>query len=128
MTKEKKEKLLITSMTVGLLLIVVGTCLPILQIDAPYFSGQIYKYVFAVGAGVLVISRLFTKYEGDNDRVRRLYRIESWSAIFFCVAAFFMFYDNAARDWLAFTIAGGAIQIYTSIMIPIASKRSNSKE
>ena len=68
---------------------------------------------------MLLIGRIFSSYKGDNLRLKRLYRIESWSAIFFCVAVFFMFYERAgARDWLAFTLAGGAIQIYTSIMIP----------
>ena len=61
-------------------------------------------------------------------RVRRLSRIESWSAIFFCVAAFFVFYDQTSlRDWLAFTLAGGCIQAYTSIMIPRALSKGDKK-
>lgn len=108
--------------TLGMLLIVVGTLLPVF---GNFFYGSAYKYVYTSGAALLLICRIFTKYTGKHDRIRRLYRLESWSAIFFCVAAFFMFYEPlAARDWLAFTLAGGAVQVYTSIMIPLTVKRA----
>lgn len=59
-------------------------------------------------------------------RLKRLYRLETWSALFFCVGTFFIFYDRAGvSDWLAFTLAGGAVQAYTSIMIPRAMRKEN---
>lgn len=101
--------------TIGMLLIAAGTVMPLLMQD----GSDLFKYVYGGGAVMLLIGRIFTSYKGDNVRLKRLYRIEGWSAIFFCVAVFFMIYEGAnARDWLAFTLAGGAIQIYTSIMIP----------
>lgn len=110
---------------IGMLLIVTGTLLPLF---GNYFYGSVYKYIYTAGAVLLLICRLFTKYTGKHDRVRRLYRLESWSAIFFCVAAFFMFYEpTSARDWLAFTLAGGAVQVYTSIMIPLTVKRARNE-
>ena len=110
---------------IGMLLIVAGTLLPLF---GNYFYGSVYKYIYTAGAVLLLICRLFTKYTGMHDRVRRLYRLESWSAIFFCVAAFFMFYEpTSARDWLAFTLAGGAVQVYTSIMIPLTVKRARNE-
>lgn len=122
-TNTKKHEIAVTSntvflwfITIGMLLIAAGTVMPLLMQDA---SSDLFKYVYGGGAAMLIIGRLFTSYKGDNVRLKRLYRIETWSAIFFCVAVFFMFYEGAgARDWLAFTLAGGAIQIYTSIMIP----------
>lgn len=121
---ENPSNIWVVLMTVGMLLIVVGTVIPIFRLHTP-----IYKYVYAAGAVLLLVSRLFTPYRGPVDRLKRLYRIESWSAIFFCVAAFFMFYDpTTARDWLAFTLAGGAIQIYTSIMIPRVMGKSSRKQ
>ena len=101
--------------TIGMLLIAAGTVMPLLTQG----GSDLFKYIYGSGAVMLLIGRLFSSYNGDNIRIKRLYRIETWSAIFFCVAVFFMFYEGAgARDWLAFTLAGGAIQIYTSIMIP----------
>lgn len=103
---------------VPLLLVVAGTAMPILGCQPP-----LWKYVYSAGAVLLLIVRIITPYRGDNLRVKRLSRLESWSAIFFCVAAFFMFYKGAGpTDWLAFTLAGGAVQCYTSIMIPRAQK------
>ena len=110
---------------IGMLLIVAGTLLPLF---GNYFYGSVYKYIYTAGAVLLLLCRLFTRYTGKHDRVRRLYRLESWSAIFFCVAAFFMFYEpTSARDWLAFTLAGGAVQVYTSIMIPLTVKRARNE-
>ncbi|MBQ7854074.1 MAG: hypothetical protein IJ352_03490 [Muribaculaceae bacterium] len=100
--------------TIGMLLIAAGTVMPLLMQE-----GDLFKYVYGGGAVILLIGRIFTTYKGANLRLKRLYRIEAWASIFFCVATFFMFYESAGnRDWLAFTLAGGAIQIYTSIMIP----------
>lgn len=107
--------------TVGLLLIVAGTIIPIFQgFERPYWAmSRWFAYVYAAGAVVLFVSRLFAPYKGKNLRVKRLYRLETWSSVFFIVASFFLFYElESSRNWLAFTLAGGAIQVYTSIMIP----------
>ena len=118
------SKVWILVMTVGMLLIVAGTLMPIWRLD-----NNIYKYVYAVGAVMLLVSRLFNPYRGTDLRLKRLVRIESWSAIFFCVAAFFMFYDpTTARDWLAFTLAGGVIQVYTLIMIPRVEAKNRKQQ
>jgi len=115
----------IIAINLGLLLIVAGTFMPIFN----FLQGTTYRYVYAAGAALLLIARLFTPYTGSVMRVKRLSRIEAWSAIFFCVAAFFMFYEpRVARDWLAFTLAGGVIQIYTSIMIPRTMRRALAGE
>ncbi len=98
----------------GLLLVAVGTLLPM------FGTGQsVYRWIYGAGALISLLGRFGTQYGGPELRLRRLSRIEMWASVFFCVAAFFMFYPGAGgRDWLAFTIAGGAILIYTSIMIP----------
>ena len=110
--------------TIGMLLTAAGTVMPLLMQE-----GDLFKYVYGGGAVILLIGRIFTTYKGTNLRLKRLYRIEAWASIFFCVATFFMFYESAGnRDWLAFTLAGGAIQIYTSIMIPrTIAKTSNQR-
>lgn len=105
-------------MVVGLLLIVAGVALPFIMVMGGWHS-EAYKYIYAAGALTLFVSRLFSPYKGDNLRLKRLFRLETWSAVFFCVGAFFMFYPpgNNMRDVLAFTIAAAVIQCYCSIMI-----------
>ncbi|MBO5780475.1 MAG: hypothetical protein J6R27_05175 [Muribaculaceae bacterium] len=113
--------------TVALLMIVVATFVPIFTaFSTPYIAqSRWFAWLYAAGALLLLVARLFSQYKGSVERVRRLSRIECWSAIFFCVGAFFLFYDKtSARDWLAFTLAGGAIQIFTSIMIPLALRKA----
>lgn len=113
--------------TVALIMIVVGTVMPLLGgANTPFYAlPPAFKFVYSAGALALLVSRLFSPYTGSVVRVKRLYRIETWSSIFFCVAAFFLFYEpETSRDWLAFTLAGGAIQVYTSIMIPRAVRKA----
>lgn len=110
-------------MTIGMLLIVAGTLMPLLLA-----SGGTFRWIYAAGALVLLVARIFAPYTGDVMRLKRLYRLESWSALFFCVATFFMFYQpQTMRDWLAFTMAGGAVQVYTSLMIPRTVSKENKK-
>ncbi len=102
----------------GLLLILLATLVPFFLRNREW-AVDTYKYVYAAGALVLLSARLFSPSADTDMRLRRLRRIESWSAIFFCVASFFLFYPGAElRDWLAFTLAGAAIQIFTSVAIP----------
>lgn len=106
--------------TAGLLLIMAGVLLPILG-KAP----GLYRWIYAAGAVLSLAGRLCVKVPANAPlRVKRLMRIETWSSIFFCAAAAFMFWPGAGNsDWLAFTLAGGAILIYTSIMIPRAARQ-----
>lgn len=97
--------------SLGLLLIAVGVVIPILSGGFP--DSPLYKWLFSAGAIICLIAALFTKApDGASLRDRRWTRIEGWSAVFFCAAAFFMWYPGAtARDWLAFTLAGAVIRI-----------------
>lgn len=116
--------------TIGMLLVAAGTVMPLLMQNCDPQFRDLYKYIYGAGAAMLLVGRIFTPYKGSNIRLRRLYRIEGWSAIFFCVATFFMFYNSigtGGNDWLAFTLAGGAIQIYTSIMIPRTIQKASNK-
>ena len=108
---------------VGMLLIVAGILIPLFTMSV---ENPLFRYIYAAGALLTLIGRAFSPYKGANLRLKRLVRIEAWASIFFCVGAFFLFYPphNPVRDTLAFTLAGGAIQIYTSIMIPRVQKNN----
>lgn len=111
----------------GLLLVMAGTALPLLRTGADWF-----RYIYCAGAVLALIGWIIRKPLGKDApmRARRLSRLEVWSAIMFCVGGFFMFYNSGGpgrMDWLAFTLAGGAIQIYTSIMLPKALAANGKK-
>lgn len=109
------------AVALGLLLIAVGTLIPILNARHTAYADMAptFKYIFAAGAAILLIARICSSYKGKILRLKRFYRIELWSALFFCVGAFFLFDEpDSTRNWIAFTLAGAAIQLYTSFMIP----------
>jgi hypothetical protein len=60
-------------------------------------------------------------------RLRRLYRLELCSAVLFVVAAIIAFVGayGSGRDWIALTMAGAAIKIYTTIAIPNRLQKRN---
>lgn len=122
---DMKQKIMLALVTLGMVMIAAGIVIPIITFD---LESDTFRYIYAAGALILVIGRIFTPYQGDNTRVKRLSRIEAWAAIFFCMAAFLLFYERTSlRDALAFTLAGGLIQVYTSIMIPIADRKKSKR-
>ena len=106
-------------MNIGLLMILIGTALPLFfpNLEVTIYNQQLFRYIFSAGAVLAFIGRLIApSYKGSVLRVRRLARIELWSCIAFCVGAFFMWYTPQKLDWLAFTLAGGVLQVYSSLM------------
>lgn len=94
----------------------------------PFFAGPasvVFRIIFSIGAALCLAGRLLTPAQGPTLRVRRLVRLLTWSALFFCVAAFFMWYNEIPRDWLAFVLAGGIIQCYVSLMLPREIRKAN---
>lgn len=112
---------------VGLLAIVAGVLIPIMT-NNPF--GNAFRYVYAAGAGLTLLSNFFEPAAPQSVpiRIKRLMRLESWSSLLFCVAAFFAFYSAPQlRDWLAFTLAGAAVRIYSSIAINIIAAKQTRK-
>ena len=101
---------------IGLLLVLAATMAPFFLMEQQW-AQLIYPYVYSAGALIVLLARIFTSK--GKGRLRRLRHLEVWIGIIFCVAAVFLFYPGAAlRDWLAFTLAGAALQVYTSLAIP----------
>ncbi len=111
-----KEKILPPLATLGFLMIAVAMVIPL--VNGPEYNGEWYKYLYAVGAVMMFVCSLMTPYRGKDNKLRRLYRIQSWGAIMFCAATFFLFWPGASmRDWIAFTLAGAVIRAYSNFAI-----------
>ncbi len=107
----------------ALLVIFLATLVPFLLMDNEV-ACEAFPYVYSAGALALLLVRLFTPFKGTDLKLKGWHRIESWTAIIFCVAAFFLFYNpHQLRDWLAFTLAGAVLQAITSIAIPAREKK-----
>jgi len=119
----------LVTVNLGLVLIVAGTAIPLLRITGFDSTGLIARILYSAGAAAVLIGRLFApSTAGLPLRVRRLCRIEIWTGIIFCAGAFFWWYTPERMDWLAFTLAGAVIQIYTSLTIPRAMDKAQGKE
>ena len=100
--------------------VVVATALPLLQC-----GGGAVRWIYAAGALAVIAGRALTPfYDLFILLVRRLYRMEVWAGIMFAAGAFFLFWPGAsAQDAIAFTLAGGALEVYASLTIPRAARR-----
>ena len=119
----KRQKIANILSGIALIIIAIGVLMPL--VTGP--GGTIYRYVFSVGAVMLLVGRILDKYRGELFRGRRLYVIQRWSARCQCAAAFFMFYSIDPRDWLVFVLAGAVLQLYVSIMVPVAIRKAAKK-
>lgn len=103
------------------LLAAIGLCILAVGIVVPLIQGgvsDITRIIFSIGAVVCLVGRILGRPGDDQPlRLRRLLRLQIWSGIFFCVAAFFIWYSRMTTDWLAFTLAGGLVQAYVSIAV-----------
>ncbi|MCI8998214.1 MAG: hypothetical protein HFJ95_04385 [Muribaculaceae bacterium] len=98
--------------TIGLLAIMGAACMPLLRMG----TGTA-KYIYAAGAAMVLAGKFIMPVNKEwAVRLRRLMRMEIWTALIFVVGAVFMFLPGT--DWIAFTLAGGVLTLYTSIMIP----------
>jgi hypothetical protein len=104
---------------VGLLLILAGLVAPFF-FAGTFYAQTLYKYVYALGAAVCTVAAFCMPRNIKDLRLRRLYRLELCSAVLFVVAAGISFSGayGSGRDWIALTLAGAAIKIYTTIAIP----------
>lgn len=107
----------------ALLLILLATAAPFF-LRGYAWAIDSYRYVFCAGAVILLAVRLLQRRTSSDMRLKRLYRLDTWVGVIFCVAGVFLFYPGAQlRDWIAFTLAGAALQAYTSIAIPAREKK-----
>ena len=117
----------------GLLLVLVATATPFFLMHTPWAIAA-YPWVYGAGAIILLVARLFVTHQTADDRLKRLYRLEKWSPILFIAALAILLYNQyydpthtTLRDWLAFTMAGAALQVFTGFAIPARMKKSNAQ-
>ncbi|MBR5103008.1 MAG: hypothetical protein IK092_07780 [Muribaculaceae bacterium] len=123
MTDKSKNTLLGWLLAIGMLTMLVTAVLPLFDVYWDYS-----KYAFGLGAALTFMVRLAEHYDGDNLRIRRLYRMQRISALLYCVSAFLLIYPGfQMRDWLAFLLAGAVLQTYAMFMIDHELKKEQKK-
>lgn len=109
---------------IGLIIIMIAVALPLFHAWLPAV-----KWICGVGAAAHLVGRFGMLPASRNLplRLKRLRRIDLWAGLFFVAADVFMFLPRAgATDWIAFTLAGGALIVYTSILFPRVEAKERS--
>ena len=110
--------------SVGLLAIMAASALPLLRLGGSWFG-----WLYAAGAALVLAARIMTPVAKDAPlRLRRLARMEIWTALVFVAGAVFIIMPHTGNDWLAFTMAGGVLTLYTSVMIPREKARKEPEK
>ena len=109
----------------GLIVILSAAALPFFHL-----SRQLTAWIYGAGAAMILIGKVMSTVPPNAPlRLRRLLRMEIWTALIFVAGAVFLFLPQAGgNDWIAFTLAGGLLTIYTSIMIPRESRKGTEKK
>ena len=113
----------------GLIVILSAAALPFFHL-----SRQLTAWIYGAGAAMILIGKFMSTVPPNAPlRLRRLLRMEIWTALIchliFVAGAVFLFLPQAGgNDWIAFTLAGGLLTIYTSIMIPRESRKGTEKK
>lgn len=109
----------------GLIVILSAAALPFFHL-----SRQLTAWIYGAGAAIILIGKFMSTVPPNAPlRLRRLLRMEIWTALIFVAGAVFLFLPQAGgNDWIAFTLAGGLLTIYTSIMIPRESRKGSEKK
>ena len=104
---------------IALLLIMAATVIPFTSLSyyAPVTHFALWRYIYALGAIVFLLTRILAGNPFTELRLKRLQRMQFWAGATFCVAAFFIFYMPQANDWIAFTLAAAVLQAYSTFMI-----------
>lgn len=119
------NKLLDIILMAGLLVITAMALLPLLNIQQEWM-----RWAFAAGALMVLVVRVLQRYDCDNLRIRRLYRINIISALLFCASAVMFWYKGQTEwstNWVAFLMAGAALMMYVSFAIDHEQRRIAQK-
>ena len=115
------DKILNPLLMMALLVITAMTLLPLLNVHQPWM-----RWAFAAAALVVLAVRVLQRYDGQNLRIRRLYRINIVSALLFCTSAV-MFWNMGqtqwSTNWVAFLMAGAALMMYVTFAIDHEQRR-----
>lgn len=121
MTQDNRTKLSDILVIVGLLMMAVIAVTPLLVNHN--INMELMKWIYTAGAFIVLLGRLFGFYKGPSFRIKHLHAILVFSALLYCASASMMFIFLGSNNWIAFLLAGLAVQTYASWMIEREEKK-----
>ena len=113
-------------LSVGMVILLLSAFLPLVDVKTPWL-----RYIFTFAAMLIVVVRVFQRAARRKQtfslRVRRLFTMEFWSAMWYVVSALFLLSDPYHSTWLGFLTAGAVVQVYASFMIDYQLRKEAKK-
>ena len=119
MDQNKRTNISSVLVLIGLLVMAVMALMPLLNLNREWM-----RWVFAVGAVIVLAARVMGVYNGPSLRIKRLHRILIFSGVLYCASALMMFFSRGTNDWIGFLLAGVMVQLYASWMIDRESAKT----
>lgn len=102
------------------------SALCVLAASALYITRWVaVPYIFAAGAAGIALCRLTARYEGNNFRLKRLHRMETFSSLLLVASSYFMF--QARNEWILLLTVSAILQLYTAILIPRLTEKDSDR-
>lgn len=99
------KQLLNISYVLGALLLLVSAVLVMEHV-------RYGNYIFAVGAAMVVLNKLWNQYRGPDFRLKRMNRYHLFSAILLVGCSYLQFHDN--NSWVAMLLLVAVLELFIS--------------
>lgn len=118
---DKRTKISDIMVIVGLLIMAVMAIVQLLvNLD---INVELTKWIYIAGALIVLVGRLVGIYKGPSLRIKHLHLILVFSALLYCASGSMMFIFEGTNNWIAFLLAGLAVQTYASWTIDRLEKK-----
>ena len=84
---------------------------------------ELTRWTYIAGALIVLVGRLIGIYTGPSLRIKHLHLILVFSALLYCASGSMMFFFEGTNNWIAFLLAGLAVQMYASWTIERLEKK-----
>lgn len=100
---------------------VVGTMLVLISAVLVMEHVQYGTILFAVGAALVILHKLWSQYRGDDFRLRRMNRYQFFSAILLVGCSYLQF--KGLNSWVVLLLVVAVLELFLSFRITKYEKR-----
>ena len=134
--RTRKRRLVDLASSVGFILLAAGLFLPVFDL----FNLQklsVFKWIYTAGALIFLGSKCVPVLPKDTSlRLKRMYRLEFWAGVCFCVGAAFWFYNQSKfagsavvgpltiiHDTILYAMSGAVVEVIAVWLIYYREKK-----
>ena len=77
-------------------------------------------YLFAIGASLVILNKLWNQYRGDDFRLKRMNRYQLFSAILLVGCSYLQFHDQ--NSWVVLLLIVAILELFVSFRISAHEK------